>query len=578
MWIAGTRARWGWLALGALVVVMLGRSLPAASDAPDQARLTDWREALNRLVNSDDFNTRQKVYDRLERIGDARLMPTLKAYMYGTLGRHDGQIVLYGQQQQVDGQGQVYPLLDPFTRDPIVGSDGKPVYAESMNNMLRARRRDRQPLMQLRSALALKHPDPAERRQAIIEAGNEADPAKLDILKQMRSQSPGGDNATVLRESIARIELANGDRSTKIAAAKVLGDIGSSAAGRSLREALSTAKDNEDAPLIKALERAIGQVNWHQTMLQWLTYTFTGLSEGSILVLMGLGLAIIFGLMGIINMAHGEFMMAGAMTTYVSAGFFASYMPDYFNWYLILAIPGSFLMAGVIGWLCEVSVVHRLYRRPLDSLLATVGISFVLIQFGRVLFGNNLSVDSPDWLVGVWQVSRDFSLPVNRIYILGVCLTAVALAWFIIRHTRVGLLLRATTQDRETAASLGVSTRLVDSMTFAFGAGLAGLAGNAVVMYDTLGPAMGQDYVVESFLVVVVGGAGNLLGAITAGLGLGFISKYLEPMFAMQPLSLIFPETGAATYSSIAVLLIVIVILQWRPRGLFPAKGRLADG
>jgi urea transport system permease protein len=513
----------------------------------------------------------------LQRIGDARLMPALKAYLYGTLGRYEGRIVLYGEQQQVEGRGSVYPLLNPFTQKPITDDAGEPVYASQMANMLRAARRDRQILMSVRSALALKHPDPSQRRQAIIEAGNDADEAKLEVLRLMLDERPDGENATVLRESIARIQLANGSRDEKLSAAQTLGDIGSSAAGRSLNDALEKAEAEGDQQLIETLQSAISAVENHQTFLQWVTYTFTGLSEGSILVLMGLGLAIIFGLMGIINMAHGEFMMAGAMTTYVSSNLFVSYFPAYFDWYLILAVPGSFVVAGLVGWLCEVSIVHRLYRRPLDSLLATVGISFVLIQLARVFFGNNLSVDSPSWLVGVWQVSRDFSLPVNRLYILGVCMTAVLLAWFIIRRTRVGLLLRATTQDRETAASLGVSTRLVDGLTFAFGAGLAGLAGNAVVMYDTLGPAMGQDYVVESFLVVVVGGAGNLLGAITAGLGLGFVSKYLEPMFAMQPLSLVFPETGAATYSSIAVLLLVICILQWRPRGLFPAKGRLAD-
>lgn len=293
--------------------------------------------------------------------------------------------------------------------------------------------------------------------------------------------------------------------------------------------------------------------------------TFSGLSLASILILMALGLAIIFGLMRVINMAHGEFMMLGAFTAYAVCEGFKRYLPaSLFDCYWLVAVPLAFLVAGLVGWMCEVAIIRRLYGRPLDSLLATWGISLILIQSIRAYFGDTTHITAPSWFEGGWKITEDLELPRNRLFIIGFCIACVAMVYFVMYHTRFGLLVRATQQNRETAAALGVDTRRIDSWTFAFGSGLAGLAGCAVVLFDKLNPQMGQGYVVDSFLVVVVGGVGKLDGVIVAGAGLGFLTKYVEPWLQ-------------AVYGKVVVLLLVIVFIQLRPSGLFAEKGRLAD-
>jgi urea transport system permease protein len=304
-----------------------------------------------------------------------------------------------------------------------------------------------------------------------------------------------------------------------------------------------------------------GGVAW----LRIAQHTFAGLSLGSILVLLALGLSIIFGLMRVINLAHGEFMMVGAYTAYVTAEIFKRYMPaGLFDAYYILAIPLAFLLAGAVGWLCEIAIIRHLYGRPIETLLATWGISLLLIQFARLLFGDTTSFTPPRFLQGGWQIVPGLVLPLNRVFIIGFCACAVGLVFYLVYRTRFGILLQATMQDRPIAASLGVPIRWIDGMTFGLGAGLAGLAGAVVPLYDKINPNMGQSYVVDSFMVVVVGGVGKLAGAVVAGGGLGFLTKYIEPWLQ-------------AVYGKLAVLAMIIVFLQWRPSGIFPDRGRLAE-
>lgn len=301
------------------------------------------------------------------------------------------------------------------------------------------------------------------------------------------------------------------------------------------------------------------------TFVRLLQHTFAGLSLGSILILLSLGLSIIFGLMRVINLAHGEFMMVGAYTTFAIAEAFKAWLPaSVFDLYYLLALPLAFLVAGGVGWVCEVVVIRHLYGRPIETLLATWGLSLLLIQSARLLFGDTTSFSPPSWLQGGWQLTEGLVLPLNRLFIIGFCAVCVASVYYIVQRTRFGLLLRATTQDRPIAAAHGVPTRWIDGMTFGLGAGLAGLAGAVVPLYDKLNPNMGQGYVVDSFMVVVVGGVGKLAGAIVAGGGLGFLTKYLEPFLE-------------AVYGKLAVLGLIILFLQWRPSGLFPDRGRLAE-
>ncbi len=316
-------------------------------------------------------------------------------------------------------------------------------------------------------------------------------------------------------------------------------------------------------------DAAIKPIQSWQTTVDWSGYVFSGLSLGSILVLMALGLSIIFGVMGVINMAHGELMMIGAYATYVTQHAFAYFAPAgqpdaYLNYYFIAAIPISFFAAAIIGWLMEVLLIRHLYGRPLDTLLATAGVGLILIQAIRWKFSDNVAVNSPAWLQKGFVIAGDITLPYNRLFIIGFCIASILLMYYIMSKTKLGLLMRATTQNRTMAAALGVPTRHIDAYTFALGAGLAGLAGCALTQVGGIGPDMGQNYVVNSFLVVVTGGVGKLAGAIWAGAGMGTLTKFFEPLFG-------------TVWGQVLILMCVVIFLQWRPSGLFPSKGRHAD-
>jgi urea transport system permease protein len=379
--------------------------------------------------------------------------------------------------------------------------------------------------------------------------------------------------ADAMREAGAAVDIVLGGRDAKLAAVRTLGDISTSRSANLLRKTVDAARLAKDDELLKAAEPALAEVESYQKRITLVKHTFDGLSSGSILVLLALGLSIVFGLMGVINMAHGEFMMLGAFATYVVAELFKRAAPGWFDYYPIVAIPAAFLVAATVGLLCETLVVRHLYGRPLETLLATWGIGLIIIQSVRMLFGDTLSVTPPRWMVGSVEVMPDLNLGLNRIFIICYGAICIALVYFLVNRTKLGLLLRATTQNREMAAALGVGTRRVDAVTFAFGAGLAGLAGVAVPMYDKINPGMGGDYVVESFMVVVVGGVGKLAGVVWAGLGLGFIRKYLEPALQYIPPF----GSSASVISRVIVLGLIVTFLQWRPSGIFPPKGRLAD-
>ena len=294
-----------------------------------------------------------------------------------------------------------------------------------------------------------------------------------------------------------------------------------------------------------------------------------GISTGSILVLMALGLAIIFGQMGVINMAHGELMMVGAYAAYEMQELFGHRPPDDPNdWYFVAAFPVAFLAAGLVGYLIERLVVRHLYGRPLDTLLATWGIGLILIQTARVRYGDNIGLSSPETLVGGMEPITGLVLGYGRFFVVIMAAACVLAIHVLFKYTRSGLLIRATVQNRDTANSLGVNTRRVDGLTFALGSGLAGIAGCSLIcVYGSVTPNMGQNFIVDSFLVVVTGGVGELAGAVWAGLGLGVINKFFEPMFA----------NNGVMWAKVLILLTVVVFIQWRPAGLFPPKGRLAD-
>ena len=292
---------------------------------------------------------------------------------------------------------------------------------------------------------------------------------------------------------------------------------------------------------------------------------FAGISLGSILLLAALGLAITYGLMGVINMAHGELIMIGAYTTYVVQNLFRSHAPGAFDWYLLFAVPAAFAVSALVGMILERTVIRFLYGRPLETLLATWGISLILIQAVRTVFGaQNVQVENPVWMSGGIQILSNVVLPYSRIVIIGFAAAVLAGIWLLLTRTRLGLFVRGVTQNRAMASCVGVPTARVDTWAFGVGSGLAGLAGCALSQIGNVGPDLGQAYIVDSFMVVVLGGVGQLAGTVYAALGLGFANKLLE-------------SWSGAVLAKIVVLVFIIVFIQKRPQGLFAMKGRAVE-
>jgi urea transport system permease protein len=317
-----------------------------------------------------------------------------------------------------------------------------------------------------------------------------------------------------------------------------------------------------DADVRNQAKAALAKINATLQVYAGIETLFFGLSLGAVLVLSAIGLAITFGVMGVINMAHGELMMLGAYTTYVMQ----QLLPDYLGWALILSIPAAFIISALVGIAIERGIIRFLYGRPLETLLATFGVSLFLQQTVRSIFSPlNRSVVSPTWMSGTWQINDFLSLTWNRFYILVFCLLVFASLLQILKRTRLGLEVRAVAQNRNMAKAMGVPTAQVDAMTFGLGSGIAGIAGVALSQITNVGPNLGQAYIVDSFMVVVFGGVGNLWGTLLAGFTLGIANKLLEP-------------TAGAVLAKILVLVFIILFIQKRPRGLFPQKGRAAEG
>jgi urea transport system permease protein len=545
-------------------ILLLALMLCTLSSINSHATTESVRQALINLGDSDKA-VREQAYEVLKKEGDAGIVPILEAFQSGLLENREGQLVIYAPRVQTSKQKREYPLSDALTGKPLLDAKRQPLYAEEFSSsMMQASRPERKAITALIKTLSLQHADPGKRIAAIMGAGDKADVSLLPDLQKQLQANPEKEIAEALVESIACIQMVHGSDAEKLKAVQLFGENGSSRGALFLRNA-SEDKSNSDPEFKSAVQEALTRIDRYQQRIKIVQNLFSGLSLGSILILMALGLAVIFGLMGVINMAHGEFMMLGAFTAYVVSECFKRYLPpEAFNYYFVCAVPAAFMLTACAGWFCEWALIRHLYGRPLETLLATWGLSLVLIQSVRVFFGDTLSLAPPEWLKGSWEVSRDLVFPINRLFIIVFCTVCTLLFYVIVQKTKLGLLLRSTVQDRETASSLGVAIRKVDGLTFALGTGLAGLAGCVIPLYDKINPGMGQGYVVDSFMVVVLGGLGKLAGVIVGGVGLGFLSKFIEPFLQ-------------AVYGKAAVLAMIILFLQWRPSGLFPSKGRLAD-
>jgi urea transport system permease protein len=360
------------------------------------------------------------------------------------------------------------------------------------------------------------------------------------------------------------VRIAAPDRAQRLEAIAALARSDEPAV-RALLQARLAPDAESDPELRGALTRALTEVDGRLAWGERLGMLFTGVSLGSILLLVALGLAITYGLMGVINMAHGELMMIGAYATWLVQNLFRHYAPHWFDAYLLLAIPVAFLAAALVGAVLERGVIRFLYGRPLETLLATWGISLVLMQLVRSLFGaQNVEVENPSWMSGGVAVTSNLVLPWNRLAIVAFALLVLGATALVIGRTRLGLFVRGVTQNRRMASCTGIDTARTDTLAFALGAGIAGLAGCALSQVGNVGPDLGQGYIVDAFMVVVLGGVGQLAGTVVAALGLGLMNKALEGL-------------AGAVLAKILVLVFIVVFIQKRPQGLFALKGRSAE-
>lgn len=412
------------------------------------------------------------------------------------------------------------------------------------------------------SALRLFSTDAAQRLAAVKELQKEPDPSKLEMLERASSQEKDAFIQEQITLAKASIELGSADAVRRLEAAQTLAQSHAPQTQLLLNQRLGV---EEEPKVREALQKSLKTISAALVWGERLGALFTGISLGSILLLVALGLAITYGLMGVINMAHGELMMVGAYATYVVQTFFNHHLSAYFNLYLVVAAPASFLCAAAVGAVLERSVLRFLYGRPLETLLATWGISLMLMQLVRTIFGaQNVAVENPPWMSGGLQLLPNLILPWNRIFIIAFAAVVLILMALLISKTRLGLFVRGVTQNRPMAACMGVNTARIDTYAFALGSGVAGLAGCALSQIGNVGPDLGQGYIVDAFMVVVLGGVGQLAGTVYAALGLGIINKILEGL------------TGAVL-AKIAVLIFIVVFIQKRPQGLFAVKGRSAE-
>ena len=454
---------------------------------------------------------------------------------------------------------KVLLVKDGKAFDPISGMEQPlPSDAEDVINPILMRSE----LDNALAALKLFSSDENLRRGAIQTLAGESDEARLPLIEKAYAAETVAELKNQLERLRAATLLGSGDKAKRLEAAAQLSGSNNPATKTVLIERLAT---ETDADVKVALQSALTRV---QASLAWgdkLGAVFSGISLGSILLLVALGLAITYGLMGVINMAHGELMMIGAYATYVVQGLFQKYLPGLFDWYLLAAVPAAFMASALMGAALERGVIRFLYRRPLETLLATWGISLMLQQLVRSVFGaQNVGVENPVWMSGGVQVLDNLSLPYNRLVIIGFAVAVLlAMAWLLSR-TRLGLFVRGVTQNRPIASCMGVNTARVDTYAFALGSGIAGLAGCALSQVGNVGPDLGQGYIVDAFMVVVLGGVGQLAGTVYAAMGLGILNKLLEGW------------TGAVL-AKIAVLVLIIIFIQKRPQGIFSIKGRSAE-
>jgi urea transport system permease protein len=529
--------------------------------------------SLQGLVSSDrdlQLTTLQELVD----LNNGALLPVLTALNDGTLhiwrdAPGSEKIVIILRNIEPDGR-ETISLLDPLTGQELGKLNATDPAVDEKLEMVGMRSGEvRLTLRAGLDRLRLFDPDVEVRRAAAVKIGNAGKTSELETLERALS----GESNELVRHDIEtalnRLRLADPEPEVRRAAAIRLGEIKGMRALSEMK-ALLTEEPVEESEAVKAaLKEAIEKIESYQGLQTVVGAAFNGFSLASVLFMLGLGLAITYGLMGVINMAHGEMLMIGGYTAFVIQEVFAKYLPPYLHdSSYFVSLPVSFVVTAAVGFFIERTVIRYLYGRPLETLLATWGIGMFLQQAARWYFGDLTSVNTPTFLRRGVEPMVGLVLPYTRIFIMLVATVSLVGVYLLLSKTRMGLLVRAVTQNRPMSSCVGIATHKVDSWTFAFGTGLAGVAGSAISVIGSVDPEVGKNYIVEAFMVVVVGGVGKLAGTVVSALGIGVATKILEPIIA---------GTGGSIYAKLFVLATIILFLQVRPTGLFPAKGRAAE-
>ncbi len=554
-----------------------------------------------RKFTDEDASTRKAAIMTLAQSGDSRVEAILESYRLGEFFVWNGEVVICEETVEDEDFNEFCLLSDVLTAESILDADGKQatIPLEELEEISPSRA-ERKLANSAKFLARLSSPDPEIRMSGVKKCGDP--PGIIEAvpqLEKMAKNDPAKKIRYIAKESLLLIRLSRTsleqDPDAHLEIVRELGGMKSLRGLSRLQEMFDELmvevealpdfeegtdiedldpEDEEALGIYKyaiAYKYAINQINSYQGFVGGIGNIFRGLSLGSVLILMALGLAITFGLMGVINMAHGELMMIGAYATFEMQRLFGHTPDNPSDWYYVAALPAAFLAAAFVGYLIEVLVVRHLYRRPLESLLATWGIGLFLIQLVRIRYGDNIGVNAPTWARGGLEVVQDLIVPYSRCFIIVLCGLCVLLIYYLMNHTKLGLRMRATMQNRNMANSMGVNTQRVDRYTFAFGSGIAGVAGCAWTLIGGVTPDMGQtNFIIDSFLVVVTGGVGELIGVICAGLGIGVLMKVIEPLG-------IGSVVVGAIWAKILLLIIIVGFIQFKPAGLFAPKGRLSD-
>ncbi len=532
---------------GSVATAPAGRPEPAPNVATDAAPSIAPASATVAAIAGDDGMARTTALNALIANPPADAEPIFHALDQGLLYTQTVPVTRLGI---ADAAGQI---TDALTHTGTGNTHDATWQVVAINNAIRIKLRPRMDMYDLQS------PDAAKRRAATDDLFS----ARLtpEFLSEIKALEPKITDPSVqanLKKLVASFELNDTNPTVRLAAITSVAD----ALDPEIRAKLANLAQNDTNPTVKATAiKALTAIDSRVAGWQFAQNLVFGLSLGSVLLLAAIGLAITFGVMGVINMAHGEMMMIGAYTTWL----LQQLMPTHLTAALFLAIPGAFLAAGMIGMLIERGLIRFLYGRPLETLLATFGLSLMLQQAARIIFTPlNRAVALPEFMSNSWVINPVFAITYNRLYILIFSLTVFLALLILLKHSTFGLRIRAVAQNRAMARACGVHSGWIDALTFGLGSGIAGVAGVALAQITNVGPNLGQSYIVDSFMVVVLGGVGNLWGTLVAAMGVGVLNKFLEPY-------------SGAVLAKVVVLVLVILVIQKRPRGLFPQKGRAAE-